>query len=441
MNLRGLMVAALVLGTLGGILYWSQHRKTPANDANGAPASAGPTILKLNPADITQLTLAQKGADPVTLVKAKTGKWQITEPNALGADQDAVASVLSALSDLSADRVVEDKVSDVKQYGFEPPAVEVNVTENDHKTEKLLVGDDTPAGGDVYAMLGGDPRVFTFASYNKNSLDKGLNDLRDKRLMTVDSDKVSRVELLKKAQDIEFGRTKDRWQIQKPRPLRADGLAVSDLLRNITNARMDLSGAGTNDAAKDFAQATPVGTAKLTDDAGTQTLEVRKNKSGDYYAKSSSVEGVYKVDSSLGQALEKNLDDFRDKKLFDFSFNEPNKIELHSDSKVWVFTRSGEDWSSNGKKVDPGSVESLVSQLRDLTASKFIDSGFATPAIEVSVISDDGKRTEKVLISKSGKDYIAKRENESSLYKVDPSAVEALPKSADAIKPAAGQSK
>jgi hypothetical protein len=44
-----------------------------------------------------------------------------------------------------------------------------------------------------------------------------------------------------------------------------------------------------------------------------QTLEVRKDKD-DYFAKSSAVEGIYKVDSSLGQALDKKIDDFRQKK-------------------------------------------------------------------------------------------------------------------------------
>ena len=74
---------------------------------------------------------------------------------------------------------------------------------------------------------------------------------------------------------------------------------------------MDLS--ATSDAAAEFARATPVATAKLTGDTGTQTLEVRKNKD-DYYAKSSAVDGAYKVDSSVGQALDKKVDDFRSKK-------------------------------------------------------------------------------------------------------------------------------
>ena len=78
------------------------------------------------------------------------------------------------MSGLNADRVVEDKASDRKQYGLDPPAVEVDITGKGHATQQLLLGDETPAGGDVYAALAGDPRVFTIASYSKTSLDKEL---------------------------------------------------------------------------------------------------------------------------------------------------------------------------------------------------------------------------------------------------------------------------
>jgi hypothetical protein len=304
MNFRGLIVAVVVLGALGGVLYWSQHRKPPEEVA---PASSATVILKVNAADVTRLTITQK--TPVSVEKAD-GTWQITQPAPYPADQEAVASVLSTLSGLNADRVVEDKASDRKQYGLDPPTVEVDIAGKAHATQQLLLGDETPAGGDVYAALAGDPRVFTVASYSKTSLAKSLNDLRDKSLLTLNADKVSRVELLRKGEDLEFDRTKDGWQMLKPSSSPADSFAVNDLVRSLTNARMDLSTAG--EPTAEFARATAAGTAKLTGDTGVQTLEVRKGQN-DYYAKSSVVAGIYKVDSSVGQALDKKIDDFKKK--------------------------------------------------------------------------------------------------------------------------------
>ncbi len=437
MNFRGLIVAVVILAGLGGVLYWSQHRKPPADNA-AASASATPVILKVNTADVNQLIIKQKQADPVTL-QADAGKWQITQPKPYRADQETVAGMLSTLSGLSADRVVEDKPSDLKQYGLDPPAVELDISGKVQGTRRLLLGDDTPTGGDVYAALAGDPRVFTISSYNKTSLAKSLNDLRDKSLLTVDADKVSHVALARKGQEIDFGRTKDVWQILKPPNLREDNTAVSQLITGLTSARIDLT-AGTSDAAAEFAKGTPIATAKVTADTGTQTIEVRKN-GNNYYAKASGIEGVVKVDSSLGTALDKNQDDFRNKKLFDFGFDEPTKIELQSGSQSWVFTRSGQDWSSEGKKVDASSAGSLVSKLRDLTAVKFVTSGFSHPEMEATVTSNDGKRVEKVLISKAGKDAVAKRDGEATLYQLDSSSVDDLAKLAGDVKPVATSSK
>jgi uncharacterized protein DUF4340 len=263
--------------------------------------------------------------------------------------------------------------------------------------------------------------------------------LRDKRLLMVSADKVSRVELLTKKQDLEFGRNKDDWQILKPKPLRADSSEVGDLVRQLIQAKMDLTipAAQTKEAASAFTSGSPVATGKLTDESGTQELQVRKNKN-DYYAKSSMVSGVYKIPSTLGDSMNKGLDDFRNKKLFDFGYTDPDKVELHNGSKAYYLTRSsnGDWWSAASKKMDTGTVQSLLDRLRDLSASSFPNSGFTSPQITLNVVSNGGKRQEKVLLAKTGNEYIAKREDDPSLYQLDSSTVDDLLKSAADLKEA-----
>ncbi len=205
----------------------------------------------------------------------------------------------------------------------------------------------------------------------------------------------------------------------------------------LTDAKMEV---GPSDDAKKittaFSSATPVATAKVTDESGTQELQVRKNKD-DYYAKSSVVEGIYKVPSSLGQAMDKGLEDFRNKKLFDFGYSDPNKLELHDGSKTYFLTHGGEDWwNGKGQKLDVSTAQSLIDKVRDLSAAKFVDSGFAQPVLDLTVTSNDGKRTEEVLLSKNGDNYIAKRDGEPSLYEIDSKAVSDLQKAAEDLKTA-----
>jgi len=440
MKLRGLIVAAVILAGLTGALYWSDHHK-PA-DTTEASTNLPPKILAVKDTDISKFDLKKNGVEQVGGERNSAGQWHITSPAPLPADQSAVSSLLGTFSSLNSERLVEEKADNLAPYGLDAPKLEVDLTQKDNKTQQLLLGDNTPAGNGIYAKLGGDPRIFTIPSYDKTSIDKSANDLRDKRLLTVNPDKISQVDLVAKKQEMAFGRNKDEWQIVKPKPLRADGTQVDELVRALTDAKMEL---GESDEQKKiaaaFASATPVATAKVTAESGTQELQVRKNKD-DYYAKSSAVEGIYKVPSTLGQALDKNLEDFRNKKLFDLGSDDPNKIEIRDGTKTYFLTRNGEDWwSGTAKKMDAASVQELIDKIRDLSASKFVDSGFTAALIDLTITSNDGKRVEKVAISKAGDNYIAKRENEPTLYQLDSKAVDDLTKSASDVKPAAAPSK
>ena len=435
MRFTGLFIASVVLAGLAAGLWYSNKEK--AAEAAKPPSDASPKILSLTDADIRKIDIKKVDGRETAIEKDKAGTWQMTAPKSYLVDKDAASQLSSSVSNVSSDRVVEEKGTNLNEYGLVPPNIEIDVTLKDGKTKKLLIGDDTPTGSGAFAMLEGNPRVFTIASYTKTGFDKTVNDLRDKRLLTFDQDKLSRVELSAKKQDIEFGRDKDSWQILKPKPLRADGLQVEEMLRKLKDAKMDLA-ISDDDAKKAvaaFASGTPVATVKVTDPSGAQELQVRKSKD-DYYAKSSTVDGVHKVTNDVGTGLDKGLEDFRNKKLFDFGFNDPSKVEMHAGGKSYTFQKTGEDWLSSGKKMDNISVQNFLDKLRELSASKFPDSGFTSAAIDIAVTSNDGKHVEKVLIAQSGKDYIAKRENEPSLYQIDAKNIDEMTKAASDVKEA-----
>ncbi|MGO4881940.1 MAG: DUF4340 domain-containing protein [Bryobacteraceae bacterium] len=435
MKPRGLLAAVIVLAALGGVLYWS-NRKQKA-DAAKTPADTTTKILSIPDDQFKEIKIKKTGAETIVLDKGGDGKWQIAEPKPQRADQDAAKSLVSSLASLNADKTVEDKATDLTPYGLNSPTLDVTVVKNDGKSQDLLVGDDVPTGGGSYAQRAGDPHVYTIASFVKTSIDKTPNDLRDKRLLTFDQDKLTRVDLQPATGEaIEFGKNNQNdWQILKPKPLRADGSQVEELIRKLKDAKMDatISDEDAKKAAAAYASGTKVATASVTDQSGTETLEVRKDKDKNYYAKSSAVDGIYKVPADLGDGLDKKVDDFRNKKIFDFGWTDPNKIEIGKAA----FEKSGDKWMSGPKQMDPSSVQTLIDKLRDLAATKFADTGGGSPVLDITVTSNNGKRVEKVSITKQGDTYFAKRENEPSIYQLDGKAVDELQKSANDIKPAA----
>ena len=64
----------------------------------------------------------------------------------------------------------------------------------------------------------------------------------------------------------------------------------------------------------------PVASVEISDESGTHTITVAKTRGDDekYYAKSSDLNGVFEVSSTMAEGLNKKLEDFRNKKLFDF---------------------------------------------------------------------------------------------------------------------------
>jgi hypothetical protein len=429
MKTTNLLIAALLLAGLSGVVWWV--KKHPQSADSSTSPSTTTKLLDVPDAQLVSLDIQKKDMPPVVLSRAG-GKWTITAPENYRADQDAVSSLISSLSPVTADNVVDAKPANLNEYGLTNPVLTVTVHEKNGKTDHLYFGDDVPIGSLAYARVNTDPKVYAVAQSVRTSFSKDVNDLRDKRLLTFDSTQASRIELSSAKGPIEFGKVNQTdWQIIKPGTYRADSFQIEELLRKLSDAKMDLS--NTTDAAKAYATAKPAGIAKVTDASGVETLDIRQNKD-DYYAKSSQVPGEFKISSDLGKEIEKPLDDFRNKKLFDFGFSDTNRIDLQQGATTRTFVRSGTDWKSNNQLMDAGSVQSLIDKLRDVAATKFAETGFTTPVATITVVSNDGKRTEKVEFAKTADGYLARREGQTALYVLDPKSVNDILEAGTTIK-------
>jgi hypothetical protein len=438
MKMRQLLVATVVLAALAATLYWSNHRK-PANDSVSASSStANAKVISLTQDDITKLEVKKKDGDDVVLNRAGASNWKITSPKPLVADQESVSTILYNLSPMDGATLIDDKATDLKQFGLADSEAQVSATGKDGKTNTILIGDETPTADAAYVMVSGQSKVYSVSKNTKTNLDKGLKDLRDKRLMPVDFDKLTSVEINGAKLRLTFGSEDGKWTVRSPANLRGDTSKMETIIEKLRTSTMDpsTSDADLKKAASLFASGSPVAAVKATDAAGAQELQIRKT-SGGYYAKTTAMDGVYKVPNELGDAVNKDAEDFREKRVFDFAEQDPDKVELHDGPKAYFLTRSGEDWwSGDGKKMDPLSVQEFLRSIRTLTAAKFTATGFSSATLSLVVTSNDGKRVEKVDISKSGNDYLAKRADGLALFELDAIAIDDLQKAVGGLKPA-----
>jgi hypothetical protein len=441
MKFRGLLAAVVVLAALGGFLYWSQRHPNALQPKNAGTPELPPLVHVRDDA-ITGLTLHERGSAPITLVTSQPGRWEITAPITAPADEVSVAHILSNLSHLRTQGIIEDHPSDLGRYGLADPALTMDITQKGNQTAHLILGDRTPTGEGAYAMVPGDQHVYTVPYFMDESFNQPLDQLRDKRLLPFNVEDVTGIELDRGGQTIVIDRQQGKWQIEKPAAWRASGNTVDGLLHDLVNAKFD-SSATPEQAASAFAKAAPFETIRLTAGTGakaeTDTLEVRKAVAGgDFYGKASVFPGTWKLDPSVDSALTKDLDDLRNKQVFDFAFSQPLNIDYHGDGTDLSLVRSNADWFQNGKKMDPDSVDTLVSALRGLAASKFVTSGFTKPNLSITVVSQEGKLVEKVQLQKT-KDggAIAKREDGPTLYALDADTVNPIFSAASGVRPAA----
>jgi hypothetical protein len=354
------------------------------------------------------------------------------------ADQDAVKAIVTNLATFNGDRLIDDKPGDLAAFGLSTPSEEVDVAQKNGTVTKILLGSDTPSGSDTYLKIDGKPAVYSIFSGTKSTFDKSVTDLRDKRLLPFNQDKLTSISVTSKGPGFAFGKNaKGEWQIVKPAPMRADSSRVDDVVNRLRDAKMDLTApAGKEldqkEIDKQFSTGTNVGSATVIDDSGPMAITVHKGKDNSYYAKSSAVEGTFKLSGNLGEGLaDKAVDDFRNKKLFEFGFTDPTKIEIDG----VAYQKSGDKWTGPKGQMDSGSIQETIDKLRDLAGSKFADKMTGTQALSLAVTSGTDHKVEKVTIDKAGADYDAQRDGDTATYVLDAATYGDLQKAITGIKP------
>jgi len=230
MNPKRLIVAAALLIGLSGALWYSN--KQESEKANAPSPDAPPKILDLPNDQFAKIEIDRMGGEPVVLTKA--ADWSIDVPKKLPADPNAATAYVATLASLVSDRLVNDNTTDFAPYGLKDPILTVTVTMKDGKSHKVHIGDDAPTGSATYARLAGDAKLYLVPTSTKAALEKTWRDLRDKRLLPFDSEKLTRIEL----GAIEFGKNNGgAWTILKPKALRADNFAAEELARKLKESR------------------------------------------------------------------------------------------------------------------------------------------------------------------------------------------------------------
>lgn len=445
-GLRSTFALIVVLAGLGAYIYFVTW-KTPEGDAGGKKQDKVFTALQADTIDEIKVSA---GGD-ATMLKKDGGTWQITQPVAAKADESEVSGITSALSSIDVVRVVDENPSNLNDYGLSNPRIEIDFkAAGDKDYRKLLIGEKSPTGADLFARRNDEKKVFLIPAFQETTFNKTAFDLRDKALLKFDREKVDGLDVTSGGKTLTIAKDGGDWKITKPLQTRADFGSVEGLVGRLQTVQMKsiVTSEPTPADLKKYGLDKPDATVTLNAGSARATLLVGGTAADNtVYARDASKPDVVTVESALLDDLKKGSDDYRRKDLFEFRPFNATHIEIARNGQTVVLDRvkgQGENapdkWhraSPNPGDVDRDKMDGLLSKLSNMRAASFVEStaktGIDKPALTVVVKFDEGKKEEKVTFGQAGSDVFAVRPSEPGAAKADAADFNDAIKSLDEI--------
>lgn len=134
------------------------------------------TIFSFPPDMVTRLSL-KTVQDEIVLEKNDKDEWQITKPEPAKAKQEAVNTMVTTLSSLSALGFAEDY--DTAKYQIDQPQLTATVILKDQIEQKLHIGKKNEEKAQYYARSEAKKMVFLIGKYQFDTINKTVKDLKE----------------------------------------------------------------------------------------------------------------------------------------------------------------------------------------------------------------------------------------------------------------------
>lgn len=411
-------------------------------------------VLAFDQKDVTALEIITR--DDTIAVEQADGRWKLTRPRALPADGDTLRDFLEKLRAARVKEFVAEAPRSLEPFGLDRP-VKVSIhtgRDKDRATKTLLFGRGDAGKKGVYAMRAGESAVVVIPDETWAAVPKNVAVLRDKTVVEVERDKVTRLEIESPKGAVTLAQENGRWKITAPEALPADQVEAGAVLFKLRELRAQafLS----EDAAgvpRYLAKPTVRVTISEQGAPAPRTLLLapspeRRGGAPTAYAGLAGRGPVVLVDGKVLEELGRSVDDLRDRVLL--SGLEPKDIKrmrVRAGGQTVVVERSGDvDWKlvEGGRgSAKAATVDNLLYALRALkwksiatpTGDEPARYGLDAPTLEVTLLKADGAELAALLVGKrDGERAWVKLKAAPAIYAVDAKQLGEPPKVPDDFK-------
>ena len=324
MKIRNTIILLIIAILIGGYIYLYERKQLTTEEKKERAGK----VFTFKSEDVTKLEI-KKGEETMVCRKESKAHWQIEKPIRVRADESEIDKILSKLEFLKKERAIQEekeKPLAMEEFGLAQPQMEVSIWVKDEPFT-LLLGNDSPAGNNIYAGFKGKKEIYLVEKGVMDTLNKKVNDLRDKRVLAFEREGIEKLQLRSQETTILCGKENNQWQVLEPEKVKAKESEVNDILWALEGLRAKEFIQSEEGKEEEYGLAKPEFEVTLSlKDNVTKTIIIGKEVSEEsaHYAKTSDTDAIFLLDSEKVKTLKKDLKDLKE---------EPEKEETEGEKK------------------------------------------------------------------------------------------------------------
>ena len=434
----GTLIAAFILVLLACYLYFFELRK-PRDELTTERVFAD-----IKKEQITAIGLKYPN---YAIASKKEGKgwFIIKDSNKYKADEEVISTITDNLSKMKTQRIVSENSTDLARFGLDTPRVEV-VAKTPMKEYRVSVGGESPVGTGAYIQVGGENRVLLVErSFILSFLDKVVNDVRDRQVLSLDEDKIDEMKFKSGGLLFEVERRYGGWVGKGILEfVEIDQDKMDEIVRTFSGLRISGFESDEPENLTLYGLETPSAEVELIEDGDSvRVLFGSKKEDGAYYAKLSSGDSVYSVSEFISNQVPKGLNDIRVARLVNVDAGKVSEVEIKREEATISILKEADQWKVDdytGTQVDEFKIYEFLSAIDSLHTEKLVDDkpsdleayGLDNPEIEITI--SEGDVSTKLLFGKTEEaDVYVKLGDGGPVYLVSDKILSKIPSSEDEI--------
>ncbi len=364
MRSRNLIILMAVVAALGAFIFFvERHQPTTLEVVE----RANRVFPDLDVDEVEEVEL-QTSQGPIHLVVVNE-EWRLVEPIDFPADAAAVRSLLGAIADLDAERVLPLGEVELADFGLDDAVLGVVLLDSEGTRFSLAVGDPTPLGSNRAVRRGSDEEIVMSTGAFVAGLDRGVDDWRSRDVVDLLEHDLDSVEIVTAEDQIRAERVNGRWQLEAPLVDLADRDQMQSLISELNTLRISEFLPADGDPAElgldppafrvllEPRNGDPILTLEFSaSEEGAQTIVCRRN-------------GVdlFRVSNAIGIRLSKAPVLWRSDEVWPFSSWDVATAEFANTAEEIVVREADGLWQvDDGSEADSGEIRRRLTALADL---------------------------------------------------------------------------